>query len=69
MAAAGGHVPPAGATAPHEHLDAGGSFGVDVSGNRLHAPFAAARDELAGRHANTEIAKVVGAVPGALRTA
>ncbi|MFS7878573.1 hypothetical protein ACWELB_03235 [Streptomyces asiaticus] len=34
MAAAGGHVPPAGATAPHEHLDAGGSVGVDVSGNR-----------------------------------
>ncbi|MFJ3895630.1 beta-L-arabinofuranosidase domain-containing protein [Streptomyces sp. NPDC090083] len=30
----------------------------------LYAPLAAGRDELAGRHANTEIAKVVGAVPG-----
>ncbi|WP_328498491.1 glycoside hydrolase family 127 protein [Streptomyces sp. NBC_00414] len=29
----------------------------------LYAPLAAGRDELAGRHANTEIAKVVGAVP------
>ncbi|MGW5698554.1 beta-L-arabinofuranosidase domain-containing protein, partial [Streptomyces asiaticus] len=27
-------------------------------------PLAAGREELAGRHANTEIAKVVGAVPG-----
>ncbi|MEU6553462.1 beta-L-arabinofuranosidase domain-containing protein [Streptomyces sp. NPDC046915] len=30
----------------------------------LYEPLAAGRDELAGRHANTEIAKVVGAVPG-----
>jgi DUF1680 family protein len=30
----------------------------------LYTPLAAGRDELAGRHANTEIAKVVGAVPG-----
>lgn len=29
----------------------------------LYAPLAEGRDELAGRHANTEIAKVVGAVP------
>ncbi|MFD7811962.1 beta-L-arabinofuranosidase domain-containing protein [Streptomyces sp. NPDC059785] len=29
----------------------------------LYAPLAAGRDELAGRHANTEIAKIVGAVP------
>ncbi|MEV0210445.1 beta-L-arabinofuranosidase domain-containing protein [Streptomyces sp. NPDC050788] len=29
----------------------------------LYTPLAAGRDELAGRHANTEIAKVVGAVP------
>ncbi|WFB81956.1 MULTISPECIES: beta-L-arabinofuranosidase domain-containing protein [Streptomyces] len=32
--------------------------------DELYAPLAAGRDELAGRHANTEIAKVVGAVPG-----
>ncbi|MEU9355432.1 beta-L-arabinofuranosidase domain-containing protein [Streptomyces griseoloalbus] len=31
--------------------------------DELYAPLAAGRDELAGRHANTEIAKVVGAVP------
>ncbi|WP_373466080.1 beta-L-arabinofuranosidase domain-containing protein [Streptomyces sp. V3I8] len=30
----------------------------------LYAPLAAGRDELAGRHANTEIAKIVGTVPG-----
>ncbi|MFI6662698.1 beta-L-arabinofuranosidase domain-containing protein [Streptomyces sp. NPDC050523] len=30
----------------------------------LYTPLAAGRDELAGRHANTEIAKVVGTVPG-----
>ncbi|MEV5903866.1 beta-L-arabinofuranosidase domain-containing protein [Streptomyces sp. NPDC052127] len=29
----------------------------------LYAPLAAGRDELAGRHANTEIAKIVGTVP------
>ncbi|MPY56109.1 glycoside hydrolase family 127 protein [Streptomyces spongiae] len=29
----------------------------------LYAPLAAGRDELAGRHANTEIAKIVGVVP------
>ncbi|MEU4656473.1 beta-L-arabinofuranosidase domain-containing protein [Streptomyces sp. NPDC023723] len=29
----------------------------------LYTPLAAGRDELAGRHANTEIAKIVGAVP------
>ncbi|MEU0073007.1 beta-L-arabinofuranosidase domain-containing protein [Streptomyces sp. NPDC006332] len=29
----------------------------------LYAPLPAGRDELAGRHANTEIAKIVGAVP------
>ncbi|WP_432045235.1 beta-L-arabinofuranosidase domain-containing protein [Streptomyces asiaticus] len=32
--------------------------------DELYAPLAAGREELAGRHANTEIAKVVGAVPG-----
>lgn len=32
--------------------------------DELYAPLAAGRDELAGRHANTEIAKVAGAVPG-----
>ncbi|MFF9489612.1 beta-L-arabinofuranosidase domain-containing protein [Streptomyces sp. NPDC014676] len=32
--------------------------------DELYAPLAAGRDELAGRHANTEIAKVVGTVPG-----
>ncbi|WP_432162099.1 beta-L-arabinofuranosidase domain-containing protein [Streptomyces tendae] len=31
--------------------------------DELYTPLAAGRDELAGRHANTEIAKVVGAVP------
>ncbi|MDQ0947406.1 DUF1680 family protein [Streptomyces phaeochromogenes] len=31
--------------------------------DELYAPLASGRDELAGRHANTEIAKIVGAVP------
>ncbi|GAA4798938.1 glycoside hydrolase family 127 protein [Streptomyces ziwulingensis] len=31
--------------------------------DELYAPLAAGRDELAGRHANTEIAKIVGTVP------
>ncbi|MEW2399436.1 beta-L-arabinofuranosidase domain-containing protein [Streptomyces sp. NPDC046862] len=35
----------------------------------LYAPLAAGRDELAGRHANTEIAKIVGAVPSYEATA